>query len=71
LVIAGSRLVLNLKVYAAERDSYDDLGLTIHQNTVLSPSAFRIPDLPISQDDGSSDHQTTPTGSIYDHERGW
>jgi len=64
LVIAGSRLVMNLKGYAAEQDSYDKLDPT-------SPLAFRVPGLLANQYSGSSDHPTTPAGSLHDHERGW
>lgn len=64
LVIAGSRLVLNLKGYAAEQNSYDKLDSN-------SPLAFRVPGLPASQYGGSSDHPNTPTDNLHDHERGW
>jgi len=36
--VAGSRLVLNIKVYAAERDAYDHLGQTIDIPTISDKS---------------------------------
>ena|ERR1700691_987349 len=39
--VAGSRLVLNIKVYAAERDAYDNLGLPLSmpasEDSLVSP----------------------------------
>jgi len=63
IVIAGSRLVLNLKVYAAERHSYDDLDLTIQETL-----SFRIPDMYLSQ---SPNRQSTLASSDRDYERAW
>jgi hypothetical protein len=60
--VAGSRLVLNLKVFAAERDDCAGVDPPITNTSMLSPSAFRIPN--------SADHQSTLAGSDLDYERG-